>query len=188
MRLPHILSLARSISKMMIRKPAMRKFVLFAAVALPLFTVSFVVSARTDFYLFFKFCMQGTSVLGKCEDIDFDGRAWAFAEGQCVSDVDFNGPAIPLESFAFGACPGWMVINYAEVSGEYRDPGLDGSWFDKITQTGLVVQSGGEVITVTDGRAPGKLLTCHAPRRQKRSPAVVPQHAMRRWGSTAGST
>ncbi len=142
MRLPHTLSLASSISKKMIRKPSMRKFLLLAVVALPLFTITFLVSARTDYYLFFKICLVGTSVAGKCEDIDFNDTAWAFADGQCVTDSDFDGPSVPLESVAFGTCFGWTLINYAEVHGEYHDEGLEGSWFNKITQTGLIVTSG----------------------------------------------
>ncbi len=142
MRLPNILSLASIISKKMPRKPLMRKFLLLAAVALPLFTATFLVSARTDYYLFFKFCLIGSSVTGKCEDINFNGVAYAFADGQCISDGSFDGPSVPLESAAFGACFGWTVLNYAEVHGEYRDPGLDGSWWNKISQTGLVITSG----------------------------------------------
>jgi hypothetical protein len=142
MRLPNLRSLAGLISKKIIRKPSMRKFVLLAAVAVPLFTVTLLVSARTDYYLFFKFCLVGTSVADKCEDIDFNGTAWAWADGQCISDSDFDGPSVPLESVAFGACFGWTVINYAEVHGEYHDEGLEGSWFNKITQTGLVITSG----------------------------------------------
>jgi hypothetical protein len=142
MRLPHTLGPAKSLSKRMICKPSMRKFVLLASVAVPLFSVTFLVSARTDYYLFFKICLVGTSVTGKCEDINFNSRAYAYAEGQCISDASFDGPSVPLHSVALGACFGWTVINYAEIHGEYHDEGLEGSWFNKITQTGLIVTSG----------------------------------------------
>lgn len=143
MRLPGTHSLASLASKVMPRRPFIRKLFLLAVLALPLFTVSFVVAAQTEPYLFVYFCLVGSEAVGKCEDIDFNGFAYVYAEGLCASsDSGFDGPQVKLEAAAYGACYGWTVFNLADVDGDYGGYGLDGSWSNKISQTGFILTNG----------------------------------------------
>lgn len=143
MRLLNTHSLTGFLSMVTPRRPLIRKFFMLAVLALPLFTASFLVSARDEPYLFVYFCIEGTEAVGKCEDIDYNGLAYAYAEGNCVlSDLDFNGSTVKLDSVAYGTCVGWLLINHAEVDGSYGGDGLDGTWSNTISQTGQIITSG----------------------------------------------
>lgn len=134
----------RSVAQELLSRTILRNLLLLLTMCLLLFTFhkSSLSQNPHDHYLFYKFCYAGQSIGGACLDYNTNSSATASAEGQCINDADFSGPSVGLYEVAFGACPGYTVWNEAEVKGEFRDPGLDGTWSNTLLVAGVTLSSG----------------------------------------------
>ena len=69
-----------------------------------------------------------------------DAEAYAAKSGLCVDDEFTTGAAPFLYMYAYGTClPSSSLWNEAHVSGDFRDPGLDGYSTNTVIMTGAVI-------------------------------------------------
>src|SRR6266566_8038554 len=90
-------------------------------------------------YLLYGQCIIATDP-NQCLSYDADGFAYAEKEGLCVDDNYTTGLTPDLYMYAFGTClPAHTLWNEAQVTGDFRDPGLDGYATNTVIFLGVVV-------------------------------------------------
>jgi len=97
-------------------------------------------------YIWLAYCDYATD-MNQCLSYDSDFLAYAQKSGMCCDDNLTFGASPFLFMYAFGTClPSASLWNEAQVTGDFRDPGLDGYSTNTILYTGLVIGrwNGGE--------------------------------------------
>lgn len=89
-----------------------------------------------DSYLWFPYCTRA-NFPSECKSYDSDGFAEAEKQGICMDD-NLTVTEVPdVWVYAYGTCGApFHVWNEAQVNGEDRDPGLDGTYSNYVLITG----------------------------------------------------
>jgi hypothetical protein len=92
-----------------------------------------------NMYLLYGMCEQANDPY-HCLSYESDAEAYAQKSGLCVDDNFNTGRAPFLYMYAYGSClPTSSLWNEAHISGDFRDPGLDGYSTNTVILTGTVI-------------------------------------------------